>query len=394
MKMIHLSDLHIGRSLKECSLLEDQIDILKKIYDIIVKEKPDVVMIAGDIYDKAVPSTEAIQVLDDFLVKLTGLDLTIFIISGNHDSAERLSFGSRLMEKSKVFISPVYNGEISPVTCEDDWGKVNFYLLPFIKPVHVRRFFPEEDIKNYTDAVRVAIKNMKMDTSQRNVLLTHQYITGANRSDSEERSVGGLDNVDASVFNDIDYVALGHIHRPQDIPQDIGTEHNKEQIPKHIRYCGTPLKYSFSEVHDKKSVTVVTMGEKNQQTGKVDMKVETRELTPLHEMDELKESYDCLTLRDNYINYKNREAYLHITLTDNEEILNAYRKLKTIYPNILEFDYDNIRTRSSANLTKINNLKNKTPLEIFEEFYKEQNGSPLSREQKECAVKLFQSVTL
>ena len=382
MKMIHLSDLHIGRSLKECSLLEDQIDILKKIYDIIVKEKPDVVMIVGDIYDKAVPSTEAIQVVDDFLVKLTVLNLTIFIISGNHDSAERLSFGSRLMEKSKVYISPVYNGKISPITCEDDWGKVNFYLLPFIKPVHVRRFFPEEDIKTYTDAVRVAIKNMKMDTSQRNVLLTHQYITGANRSDSEERSVGGLDNVDASVFNDIDYVALGHIHRPQ----DIGSEH--------IRYCGTPLKYSFSEAHDKKSVTVITMGKKNPQTKAVDMKVETRELTPLHDMDELKNSYDYLMLRDNYNNYKNREAYLHVTLTDDEEILNAYRKLKMIYPNILEIEYDNKRTRFSANLTKISNLKNKTPLEIFEEFYNEQNGSPLSREQKEYAEKLFQSVTL
>ena len=225
MKLIHLSDLHLGKRVNEFSMLEDQRDILKIILDIIDREEPDAVILAGDIYDKPVPPAEAVQLFDDFLYNLARRDLQIFVISGNHDSPERIAFGSRLLDRSGVHLSPVYHGEVEPVVLEDRYGPVCIYMLPFIKPTHVRRYFPDEGIESYTDAVRTAIRKMGVDRSSRNVLVTHQFVTGAARSESEETSVGGSDNVDAQVFDDFDYVALGHIHGPQNIDSE------------RIRYC-------------------------------------------------------------------------------------------------------------------------------------------------------------
>ena len=234
MKLIHLSDLHLGKRVNEFSMLEDQQYILTEILHIIDEEQPDGVLIAGDVYDKTVPSAEAVALLDDFLVRLAKRDLQIFLISGNHDSPERMAFGGRLMEGSGVHLAPVYDGRVRPIPMTDAYGTVNFYLLPFVKPAHVRRCFPEREITTYTDALAAAIEAMGVDTNGRNVLLTHQFVTGAARCDSEELSVGGTDNVDVSVFDPFDYVALGHIHGPQRVGRDT------------VRYCGTPLKYSFS----------------------------------------------------------------------------------------------------------------------------------------------------
>ena len=220
MKIVHLSDLHLGKRVNEFSMLEDQEDILTKIMQVIDDVKPDAVIVAGDIYDKSVPSAEAVELFDDFLWKLAQRKLQVFIISGNHDSAERIAFASRLIDASGIHLSPVYNGAVEPITLQDAYGPVCFYMLPFVKPATVRRFVEDAEINSYTDAVRVAVAAMQMDPTQRNVLITHQFVTGATRSDSEDVSVGGADNVDASVFDGIDYVALGHIHGPQSIGTD------------------------------------------------------------------------------------------------------------------------------------------------------------------------------
>ena len=296
MKFIHLSDLHVGKRVNEYSLIEDQADILKKILKIISDESPDAVVIAGDVYDKSVPSAEAVQLLDSFLTELADMNRPAYIISGNHDSPERMSFGARLMEKSGIYISRVYNGSVESFTLNDEHGRVNFFLLPFVKPAHVRRY-SDAEIGSYTDAIRVITEGIGLNTEERNVLVTHQFVTGASRSESEEISVGGTDNVDASVFSDFDYVALGHIHRPQSMEGD------------RIRYSGSPLKYSFSEAGDNKSVTVVELYEKG------NMNVRTVPLVPLRDMVEIRGSYEEITLRSFYENTTYPTDYVHVTRT-------------------------------------------------------------------------------
>lgn len=373
MKFIHLSDLHLGKRVNEFSMLEDQRYILEKILGIIDDEKPDGVILAGDIYDKSVPPTEAVTLLDDFLVALCERERQVFLISGNHDSAERLAFGGRLMTGCGVHLAPVYDGEIRPVTLSDEYGELDVYLLPFVKPVHVRRY-AEEDIESYTDAVRAAVERMHVDPSRRTVLVTHQFVTGAQRSESEELSVGGTDNVDSSVFEPFDYVALGHIHRPQHVGRET------------IRYCGTPLKYSFSEAGHEKSVTVVEFAEKGA------VSVRTLGLTPLRELRELRGTYDELTARGYYEGTTYQRDYLHITLTDEEDIPDAVAKLRTIYPYIMKLDYDNARTRQNHEITGADEVERKPPIALFAEFYELQNNQPMSDEQYDFAAALMREI--
>lgn len=373
MKLIHLSDLHIGKRVNEFSMIEDQKYILKVILNIIDDEKPDGVLIAGDVYDKSVPSAEAVQLLDDFLCRLAERKLPTYIISGNHDSAERLSFGGRLMDMSGIHLSPVYNGKVEPFTLTDEYGKVNIYMLPFIKPVNVRRFFLDSEIESYTDAIRVAVESMNVDEKERNIIVTHQFVTGASRSESEEISVGGSDNVDASVFDAFDYVALGHIHGPQKIGRES------------VRYCGTPLKYSFSEANHKKSVTVVEMGEK----GKIEIR--TVPLVPKHDLREIKGKYEEILLKENYEG-TNTEDYIHITLTDEEDIPDVINRLRVIYPNIMKLDYDNKRTRSNQAVGKAEGVEKKSPLELFSEFYYDRNGQTMSEEQTAFMQNLIEEI--
>lgn len=365
MKFVHLSDLHLGKRINEYSMLEDQEYILKKIVNIIDEEKPEGVIVAGDIYDKPVPSADAIRVFDDFLFRLAKRKLNVFIISGNHDSPERIAFGSRIMNDSGIHISPVYDGNISAVSLNDEYGTVDIYMLPFIKPANVRRFCEGqgEDIVTYTDAVSYAISKMNIKKANRNVLISHQFVTGALRSESEDISVGGLDNVDANVFEPFDYVALGHIHSSQSCGSDT------------VRYCGTPLKYSFSEAKDQKSVTVFELKEK----GNVSYK--TVNLAPRHDMVKLKGTYQELTLKSFYENTQWQEDYTHITLTDEDDIPNAIGKLQAIYHRLMKLDYDNERTRLNAEINGISDIENKSPLELFNDFYRLQNNRPMSEEQ-------------
>lgn len=373
MKFVHLSDLHLGKRVNGYSMIEDQKYILLKILNVIDEQKAEAVVIAGDVYDKPIPPTEAVQLFDDFLFRLVERNLQILVISGNHDSPERIAFGSRFMDKSGVHMSQVYNGKNDLVELKDKYGKVNFYMLPFVKPSNVRRFFEDEEINTYTDAVRVAVSHMNVNKKARNVIITHQFVTGAQRSESETIAVGGTDNVDSYVFDDFDYVALGHIHGPQNVGKNT------------VRYCGTPLKYSFSEISHKKSVTVVEMKEKG------NVKVSTVELTPKLDMREIKGTYEELTFKKNYEN-TNTEDYLHIILTDEEDVADAVAKLRCVYPNLMKLDYDNTRTRNSFALTQAEETEKKSDTELLSEFFVKQNGKPLSDEQLEYAANLFEQI--
>ena len=374
MKLIHLSDLHLGKRVSEFSMLEDQRYILEEILRIIDGERPDAVLIAGDIYDKPVPPAEAVGLFDDFLVRLARRETQVFIISGNHDSPERIAFGARLMDRSGIHLSPVYDGHVEPVALEDEHGTVNIYMLPFLKPAHVRRFFPEEEIDSYTDALRTAVRAMEIDPAARNVLVTHQFVTGAARCDSEDISVGGTDNVDVTAFDGFDYVALGHIHNPQQVVRET------------VRYCGTPLKYSFSEAGHEKSVTVAELGEKG------DISIRTAPLIPLRDMKELRGSYEDLTRRSFYENTTWREDYTHITLTDEEDIPDAVGKLRVIYRNLMKLDYDNRRTRSGGEILGNGQVEKKSPLELLSELYEKQNNQPMTEEQRAFAAGLIGTI--
>lgn len=373
MKLIHLSDLHIGKRVNDFSMMEDQQFILKEIQSITDNVKPDAVLIAGDIYDKSIPTAEAVQLFDEFLTGLAERNLPVFFVSGNHDSAERISFGSHILAASDIYIAPVFDGEVKCVTMEDAFGRLNIYMLPFIKPVNVRKYFPDAEIESYDDAVRVIMEYIGMDESERNILIAHQFITGAERSDSEELSVGGLDNIDVDALEAFDYVALGHIHRPQKVGRET------------IRYCGTPLKYSFSEVNHRKSVTVVTIEEKGQ------IQIETVPLVPRHEMRKIKGSYEELTLKANYENTAT-DDYLHVTLTDEEDILDAIGKLRSIYPNIMKLEYDNVRTRNQQVIEADEQVEAKSPADLVGEFYQLQNDQDLSTDQFEYMNGLIERI--
>lgn len=373
MKLIHLSDLHLGKRVHEVSMLPEQVLILRQILDILDEEQPQALLLCGDIYDKTVPSGEAVTVFDDFLCQLAQRKLPVFIISGNHDSPERLAFGGRLMDASGIHFSPVFSGDIQPISLRDEYGPVHFWLLPFLKPAHVRRFYPEEAPETYTDALRVAIGRMAVDPTQRNVLLTHQFVTGAATCESEELSVGGTDCVDAEVFSDFDYVALGHLHGPQNV------------LSPRIRYCGTPLKYSFSEAHHHKSVTVAELGEKG------DLQIRLRPLTPLHDLREIRGTYQEVTAKSFYEG-TSTEDYLHITLTDEEDVPEAMGRLRAIYPNLLKLSYDNTRTRSNTVLDTAADVQRKSPLELFGELYEKQNNQPLSPVQRQYLLELIESI--
>lgn len=377
MKLIHLSDLHIGKRVNEFSMLEDQTYILKEITEQIQREQPDGVIIAGDVYDKPVPPAEAVRLFDRFLTEVADMGTPVFLISGNHDSPERLAFGGRLFSSRQVYVSPVYDGTVKPVELVDGHGSVFVYMLPFLKPASVRRCFPDAQIDSYDSAVRFALDQIRrpengFDPTARNVLVAHQFVAGAACCESEELSVGGLDQVAIDAFDGFDYVALGHIHGPQRMGRET------------LRYCGTPLKYSFSEAGHKKSMTIVELGQKGE------IKVRTTPLTPLRDLREIRGSYDEVTSRAFYQGTA-VDDYLHITLTDEEDILDAIGRLRAIYPNVMRLDYDNRRTRSGQRVEAQEQQK-KSPGELFAQLYELQNNQPMSREQSELAARMIEEL--
>ncbi len=373
MKLLHLADLHIGKRVNEFSMLEDQRYILIKILNITEEEQPGAILISGDIYDKSVPSAEAVTLFDDFLTRLSKKGAPIFIIGGNHDSQERLSFGAELLRDSRVYLAPAFNGSVAPVVLSDEYGELSIYMLPFVKPAFVRSAFPEEDIASYSDGVKTAIDHMNVNRLGRNVLLAHQFVTGAQGCESEEMAVGGLDNVDAAAFDPFDYVALGHMHGPQNIGRPT------------IRYAGSPLKYSFSEAGHCKSVLLVEMKEKGS------IEIRTIPLLPKRDLKEIRGLYNDLVAKSYYTSL-NTKDYYHITLLDEEDIMDAVAKLRVIYKNLMKLDYDNARTRHNQNIQGPGAIEKKSPLVLFGEFYELQNNKPMSPEQVELSKEIMEEI--
>lgn len=362
MKFIHLADLHIGKRVNEFSMTEDQKYILMKILNIIDEQNPDAVLISGDVYDKSIPSAQAVELFDWFINSLASRHVAAFIIAGNHDSAQRMAFASRLIATTGIHISPVFDGNIEPFVMNDEHGRVNIYMLPFIKPVDVRQRYGIEDNISYSDAVELAVEHMNINTDERNVILSHQFVTGASKCDSEDLSVGGTDGVSASVYDGFDYVALGHLHSPQRAGRDT------------VRYAGTPLKYSFSEKNHKKSVSVIEMGKKGE------ISVSTIELIAKRDMIEIKGTYDEI-MQKSYYEKLNTDDYYHIILTDENDVPDALFKLRNVYKNIMKLDYDNTRTRNILTVNAAQDVQRKSPVDLAGELYLMQNGTSLSDEQ-------------
>ncbi len=358
LKFLHLSDLHLGRRLYDASLLEDQHFILQQILELLDSQGADAVLLAGDIYDKSIPSAEAVRLLDWFLTQLAQREKPVFMVSGNHDSAERIAFGAQLLDGKGVYVSPVLEAVTEPVTLYDAYGPVHIYLLPFVKPVHVRRVFPEAEIGDYTQAVEAVVKAWSPNEKERNILVAHQLVTGAVRSESETVSIGGLDDVSAEVFAPFDYVALGHLHGAQSVCRET------------VRYCGTPLAYSFSE-EEQRSVTWVELGEKGQ------VFVTQTPLNPLHPVRTLKSTFEEL-MKDT------SEDYLRVVLKDEEDVPYAMTRLRHRYPNLLRLEYDNVRTRAQSQLEPLGD-PGLSPLQLLEDFYRSRNNQPMSDDLRKIA---------
>lgn len=374
---MHLADLHLGKRVNGFSMMEDQEYILNRILEIMEEEQPDGLLIAGDVYDKTIPPAEAVRLMDDFLTAVAAKHVPVFLISGNHDSAERVAFGHQLMQGSGIWISPVYDGTIRHHTLEDRWGEVNIYLIPFLRPSVVRSFFPDIEIEDYTDALRTIIEDLQVDTSRRNVVLAHQFVTAAGAlpetCDSEQLSVGGLDRVDGSVFSPFDYTALGHLHGPQ----RVGSET--------IRYAGSPLKYSFSELHQKKSVTVAELRAKGE------TEIRQIPLQPRREMIELRGTFEEI-LEEARKKGEPQTDYYHMILTDETDVVDALSRLREYYPNIMLLDYDNRRTRSQKEVEQLDRVEERTPGELFAALYEQQNGQEMDSDRKEYLDGLIREI--
>lgn len=380
MKILHLADLHLGKILQEQSLIEDQEYMLKEIINIIKVEKVQVLLISGDVYDRSVPPTEAVNLLDDFLkILIKDLKIKVFIISGNHDSKDRLGFGNKIFEDEGLYIESKYNGRLKKVRLEDEYGPLNIYMLPFIKPVEVKKFFEDDLENNYDLAINKIIEKEEIDESERNIIMVHQFVTAGNvkpeRTESEVLSLGGIENVDVSNFKSFDYVAIGHVHRPQKIGRDTA------------RYAGTILKYSFSEINHNKSIPIIDIKEKGNIT------INLLPLKPLRDMREIKGPIEELIKEENY-KEGNLEDYIKAIITNEERVYDAIGKIKKIYPNTLKLEIQNSKTINKNEEQNINleELKKKSELELFSDFYKLQNNLDLNEEQKEIVKNIISEV--
>lgn len=376
MKLIHLGDLHIGKTLLEQSLLEDQEYILNQIIKIAQEQEVDAILISGDVYDKGIPNIDAVNLLNEFLIKIVqDLNLKVFIISGNHDSKSRLNFGSKIFEKEGLYIETKYNGKLRKITLEDNSEKVNIYMLPFIKPIEVREIFNEE-IKDYNDAIKAIFSKEKINLEETNILMAHQFVTYNGQSpetcESENINIGTIDNVDAQLFFDFDYVALGHIHGPQRIGKDT------------IRYSGTMLKYSFSEINHKKSLVIIDT--------KDNLSYKIIPLTPLRDLREISGPIEELIKKENYEG-TNTNDYIKAIITDEEPGYEPLARIRTVYPNTLKLEIRNSKTRSNnIELERIEKLKEKSVLELFNDFYKYQNNIDMFETEEKIIKKIIEEI--
>ena len=375
MKFFHLSDLHIGKQLHLYSLKEEQKAVLNEIIQYAEKEKPQAIVIAGDVYDKSVPSAEAVAVFDEFIRNLSELSLKIFVISGNHDSPERLEFAGSLLEKQGLYIAglpPVKETDrIKKVVLFAEEGEVCFWLLPFLKPSYVRGIFPEKENLSYTEAVKMLLEREEMDLSVRNVLVIHQFFTASGkepfRSASETVYVGGAGNIDVSAVQNFDYVAMGHIHKAQYVGEE------------RFRYCGTPLKYSAGESGDTKTLTAVTLGKKGE-----GIKIETLPLQPMRDVQQLKGRFEELIRLGT-------EDYVSLTLTDEKMPYQPREQLEKVFPNILELKVENTRTKREIS-GFLKEAEQAEPCVLFENFYEEIHGISMTEEERQLVREILEKV--
>ena len=377
MKILHLGDLHLGKRVNEISMIEDQKYILDQIISLVKEEKIDVVLLCGDIYDKAIPTIEAIHLLDEFLDELSDLKVKVLMISGNHDSSERLSFGRNLFKRSNLYIASQFEKEIEKITITEDGYKINFYMLPFVKPAYINHVLKIQE-ETYEECFKYLMEHTKVKEDETNILLAHQFVTADKNSpelsDSETSSLGGVDNIDYRLFDAFDYVALGHIHKPQAMGREM------------VRYAGSILKYSFSEIHKDKQATVITINENKQ------LSLSFHHLKPIRDMREIECSLDALLKRECEIGQE--EDYMHVILTDEEQILDAIGKVRTIYPNVMQISFKNRRhmAQYEAIQMKEDQISDQSPMELFEQFYKMQNHIDLDEKRAQMAASIFEEV--
>ena len=367
MNFLHISDLHLGLRLYEASLIDDQRYILEEIKKICEEKKVHALVIAGDIYDKGIPTAEAVELFDEFLSYLMKKGIAVLSVAGNHDSGRRISFGRKIMEKSGIYMEGTYKGTIKKAVFEDEYGKINFYLLPFIKPASVREYFPDAD--TFDKAIKAVIENENINTEERNIMVSHQFVTGkgidVERSESETIYVGGVENVDASAYRAFDYTALGHIHK-------------RQNIGKTIVYSGTPLKYSFSEASQTKTAVLVEIKEKG------NINIENIPLKPMRDMRRV-EGF----LKDIEENATDRDDYIYAVLKD-ENILNAMEKLREIYPNTLRLEFWQEKKITAEEERE--SLKGLGFGELFERFFERQNGTKLNENEKNAAYEIYKKI--
>lgn len=379
MKVMHLADLHLGKCVLEQSMIEDQRYILKQIVGLVVEAKVNVVMVSGDVYDKSVPTIEAVMLFNDFLADLYKLKVKVLVIAGNHDSKDRLSFGNELFCDNDVYIEGVFRGKLKKVSFEDEFGTINFYLFPFVKPVDVRGYFSGREISSYDDAVRCVVDSTKIDVSERNIILVHQFVIASDvmidKSDLEMVSLGGIDSVDVGIFDKFDYVAMGHLHGGQKLIRDT------------VRYAGSPLKYSFSEVNQKKSVPIIDFGKKG------DVNVELVSLCPIRDMRIIRGPIDKLLDKEVY-SLGNCDDYVCAVITNDDYVIDAFGKLRRVYKNILKLEYDNKRSLSSREVSDEEKVdfSSLSPLELFNNFYYNQNNIYLDSERLELLKGIINNV--
>lgn len=380
MKFLHLADLHLGKILQEQSLIEDQEYMLNQIIEIIEKENIDAVLISGDVYDRSVPPAEAVNLLDCFLKTLIKeIKIKVFMIAGNHDSKDRLAFGSKIFEDEGLYIESKYNGDLRKVELQDEYGKLYIYMLPFVKPIEVKQFFEDDLENNYNVAINKIISEEKINVKERNIILVHQFVTAGmvepERTESEVLSLGGIENVDVSNFNDFDYVAIGHVHRPQKIGRNTA------------RYAGTMLKYSFSEINHNKTIPIIELKDKG------DININLVQLNPLRDMREIKGPIEELIKQENY-ECGNTNDYIKAVITNEEPVYDAIGQIRRIYPNTLKLEIRNSKTISNVEEQNINleNVKKKTELELFADFYKAQNNADLDEKRTEIIKNIISEV--
>lgn len=366
MKLLHISDLHIGKRVKGFSLLEDQEYILEQIIGTAKAKKVDGIIVAGDIYDVSAPSNDSVKMFDGFITKIHSMGISCYIVSGNHDSVYRVSFGSEIMAKENVHFAKSYEGKIYPVEVDKN---TNIWLIPFIRPVDVREYHPDFSIGSYDDMMQAVIENLDIDKKKTNILVTHQFITHSGKSpeksESETTSLGTLDNIDVSKFKDFDYVALGHIHKPQTMGRET------------VRYSGSPLKYSFSEKDDVKSMVLLDI------TSNKKIKQELIPFRPLRDMKELTGTFEELSKSPVM------EDYVKIVLKDELPVIDVKHKLENRFKNIMEIVYDNTSTRENKSIQSAKLIKNQTPFDLFNQFFERQNNRPLDKQEAKIVREIF-----